>query len=58
MTAMTIIVLVVVFWTLFVVGMLIGISIHREATRRRTHRLDKEQRDLELERLEIRRGRY
>jgi hypothetical protein len=40
---MTIIVAVVVFWTLFVLGMLIGISIHREATRRRVHRLDLEE---------------
>ena len=47
MTFMTVIVLVVVFWTLFVVGVLIGISIHREATRRRTHRLDLRERDLE-----------
>lgn len=56
MTAMAIIVLVVVFWTLFVVGVLIGISMHREATRRRTHRLDRQERDLGLEKLE-RRGR-
>jgi hypothetical protein len=54
MMPMTIIVLVVVFWTLFVIGVLIGISMHREATRRRTHRLDRQERDLE--RLE-RRGR-
>lgn len=56
MTAMTIIFLVVVFWTLFVVGVLIGISIQREATRRRTHQLDIEHRELERERLEMRRN--
>ncbi|GAA4911537.1 hypothetical protein EV188_103117 [Actinomycetospora succinea] len=39
MTAMTIIITVVVFWTLFVVGVLVGISVHREATRRRSARL-------------------
>lgn len=54
MTTMTIIVLVVVLWALFVVGVLVGISVHRETTRRRTHRLDVEQRDLERERLETR----
>src|SRR3954454_7553378 len=43
MTAMTIIVLMIVFWTLFVVGVLIGMSVHREATRRRVHRLDLEE---------------
>jgi hypothetical protein len=42
-SALTIIVLVIVFWTLFVVGVLIGVSIHREATRRRVHRLDLEE---------------
>lgn len=39
MTAMTIIIAVVVFWTLFVLGVLVGISMHREATRRRSARL-------------------
>ena len=55
MTAMMIIVAVVVFWTLFIVGVLIGISVHREATRRRTHRIAVERRELERERLELRR---
>lgn len=50
MNTMTIIVLMVVFWTLFVVGVLIGISMHRELTRRRTHRLDLRERNLEFER--------
>jgi hypothetical protein len=39
----------VVFWTLFVLGVLIGMSVHREATRRRTHRLAVERRVLENE---------
>jgi hypothetical protein len=39
MNAMMVIVTVVVFWALFVVGVLVGISVHREATRRRTSRL-------------------
>ncbi|PVZ09429.1 hypothetical protein [Actinomycetospora cinnamomea] len=51
MTAMTIIVAVVAFWTLFVVGVLVGISVHREATRRRTHRLHRG--ELELARAEV-----
>ncbi|MDD7934519.1 hypothetical protein [Actinomycetospora straminea] len=36
---MTIIIAVVIFWALFVVGVLVGISVHREATRRRSARL-------------------
>jgi len=48
---MTIIVAVVVFWTLFVVGVLVGISVHREATRRRTQRLHRG--ELELARAEV-----
>ena len=36
---LAIIVAVVVFWALFVVGVLVGISVHREATRRRSARL-------------------
>jgi hypothetical protein len=39
MNAMMIIVAVVVFWALFVLGVLVGISVHHEATRRRTSRL-------------------
>lgn len=50
-TSMMIIVAVVVFWTLFVMGVLIGISVHRELHRRRTHRLAVERRELEQDRL-------
>jgi hypothetical protein len=53
MTAMTIIVAVVVFWALFVLGVLVGISVHREATRRRTHRLDRDRVELELDREDL-----
>jgi hypothetical protein len=49
MTAMTIIVTVVVFWTLFVVGVLVGISVHHEATRRRTQRLHRAEMELDRE---------
>lgn len=57
MSAMTIIVAVVAFWTLFVVGVLIGISIHREATRRRTHRLDRARVELVREQADLGDGR-
>ncbi len=33
MTAMTIIIAVVIFWALFVVGVLVGISVHRDGRR-------------------------
>jgi hypothetical protein len=46
-TAMTIIIAVVVFWALFVIGVLVGISVHREATRRRTGRLHRAEMRLE-----------
>jgi hypothetical protein len=49
-TAMTIIVAVVVFWALFVIGVLVGISLHREATRRRTGRLHRAEMRLEGDR--------
>lgn len=49
MTAMTIIIAVVVFWTLFVVGVLVGISVHREATRRRSARLHRAEMALDTD---------
>lgn len=49
MTAMTIIITVVVFWTLFVVGVLVGMGVHHEATRRRTQRLHRGEMELERE---------
>ena len=54
MSAMMIIVAVVVFWALFVVGVLVGISVHRESTRRRTRRLDLDRVELELDREDFR----
>ncbi|CAA9222820.1 MAG: hypothetical protein AVDCRST_MAG54-649 [uncultured Actinomycetospora sp.] len=51
MTAMMIIVAVVAFWALFVVGVLVGISVHHEATRRRTSRLHRA--ELHLDRAEV-----
>lgn len=53
MTAMMIIVAVVVFWALFVVGVLVGMGVHREATRRRTHRLAIDRIELGLDREEL-----
>ena len=53
MTAMTIIVAVVVFWTLFVVGVLVGISVHLEATRRRSRRIDRDRIELERDREDL-----
>ncbi|MEJ2886504.1 hypothetical protein [Actinomycetospora aeridis] len=52
---MTIIVLVIVFWALFVVGVLVGISMHREATRRRSGRLHRAA--MDLGRVEVTAGR-
>ena len=57
MTAMTIIIAVVVIWALFVVGVLVGISVHREATRRRTSHLDRQRLELELDREDLLAGR-
>ena len=51
MTAMVIIVAVVVFWALFAMGVLVGISVHREATRRRTSRLHRA--ELHLDQAEV-----
>jgi hypothetical protein len=56
MTAMTIIVGIVVVWTLVILGVLIGISLHREATRRRTWRLDRERLELERDRADVEAG--
>ena len=53
MTAMMIIVAVVVFWTLFVLGVLVGISVYREATRRRTSRLDRDRVAIERDRADL-----
>jgi hypothetical protein len=53
MTAMAIIVAVVVFWTLFVIGVLIGMSMHREATRQRVKRLHRERMEIERDRADI-----
>jgi hypothetical protein len=50
MTAMTIIIAVVIFWALFVVGVLVGISVHREATRKRMGRVHRA--EMELDRAE------
>jgi hypothetical protein len=47
MTAMTITVAVVVFWTLFVVGVLVGISVHREATRKRMGRVHRAEMEID-----------
>jgi hypothetical protein len=54
---MTIIIAVVVLWTLFVVGVLVGMAVHREATRRLTHRLDMDRVELELDREDALAGR-
>jgi len=48
---------VVVFWTLFVVGVLVGISVHREATRRRSSRIDRDRIELERDREDLLAGR-
>lgn len=53
MTAMTIIVVVVVVWTLLTLGVLIGMSMHREATRQRVRRLHRERIELERDRAEL-----
>jgi len=47
MTAMTIIIAVVIFWALFVVGVLVGISVHREATRKRMGRVHRAEMELD-----------
>ncbi len=47
MTAMTVIIAVVIFWALFVVGVLVGISVHREATRRRMGRVHRAEMELD-----------
>lgn len=56
MTPLTIIVAMVVLWTLFVLGVLIGISIQREFTRRRTSRLDRERVEIERDRADVEAG--
>ena len=43
----------IVAWTLLVIGVLIGMSMHREATRKRTHRLHRQRIELERERAEL-----
>ena len=53
MNPLLIIAAMVVLWTLFVLGVLIGMSVHREATRRRTHLLALERRELEEDRLAL-----
>ena len=50
MTAMGIVLTVVVLWTVLVMGVLIGASIHREATRRRRRRVAREQANVEHDR--------
>ena len=47
MTAMTVIIAVVIFWALFVVGVLVGISVHREATRKRMGRVHRAEMELD-----------
>jgi cytochrome c oxidase assembly factor CtaG len=49
MTTMTIIVMMVVVPTLVILGVLVGMSVHREATRRRRQRLHRQELDLALE---------
>jgi MFS superfamily sulfate permease-like transporter len=50
---MMIIVAVVVIWTLFVLGVLVGISVAREVTRRRTSRLDRDRVAIERDRADL-----
>ncbi|MHC1563290.1 hypothetical protein ACR9E3_30410 [Actinomycetospora sp. C-140] len=50
---MTIIIVVVVVWTLLTLGVLIGMSMHREATRQRVRRLHRERIELERDRAEF-----
>ena len=58
-TAMMIIVAMVVFMSLMIVGILIGMSVHREATRRRRGRLHRDEMTLARMRTDdIARGRY
>ncbi len=53
MTAMTIIIAVVVFWTVLILGMLVGMSVHREASRRKVHRQGLRNQDLHEQRDEL-----
>ena len=46
LSTMTIIIPTVVFMSLMIIGILIGMSIHREATRRRRGRLHRRERVL------------
>jgi hypothetical protein len=53
MSAMAIIVSMVVIWTLLVLGVLIGMSMHREATRSRVKRLHRERIEIERDRADL-----
>ena len=44
---MIIIIAVVIFWALFVLGVLVGISVHREATRKRMGRVHRAEMELD-----------
>jgi hypothetical protein len=52
-SAMTIIILVVIVWTLLTFGVLVGMSIHREATQQRVRRLHRERIELERDRADL-----
>lgn len=47
---MVVIVAVVVLWTVLVLGMLVGVSVHREATRRQRRRVEADQRQIARDR--------
>lgn len=50
---MPMILTIVVIWTVLVIGILIGLSVHREATRRRRQRMEREQQEIEHERASL-----
>jgi uncharacterized membrane-anchored protein YhcB (DUF1043 family) len=53
MNAMMIIVAVVVFWTCLVLGILIGMSLHRTTQRRKVHRQGLAQREINARREDL-----
>lgn len=57
MSAMLIIVVVVVGWSLLVLGALVGMSIHREATRRERRRVEARSAVMERDRRMLERER-